>query len=214
MNNHPPSPPHGLLARLVGSAAGAAARRPKRTIALWLMLIVACTVAGSLAGTKTLSDTASTEIVTQDLQHSQIVTLPVTLVILVLAFGALVAASVPLLLGLTSVAAALGALGLVSQIAPNGAATDSVVVVIGLAVAVDYSLFYIRRERARRAGVSAGCRLGLSGSAELRVAALQKYGGDRERYRSVRSENCQPRPGRERIRVGIDRPHRAAGIAR
>jgi len=79
----------------------------------------------------------------------------VTLVILILAFGALVAASVPLLLGLTSVAAALGALGLVSQIAPSGTATDSVVVVIGLAVGVDYSLFYIRREREeRRAGRS------------------------------------------------------------
>ena len=70
--------------------------------------------------------------------------------ILVLAFGALVAASVPLLLGLTSVAAAMGALGLVSHIAPNGSTTAPVVVLIGLAVGIDYSLFYIRRERAER----------------------------------------------------------------
>ena len=77
-----------------------------------------------------------------------------------LAFGALVAASVPLLLGLTSVGAALGALGLVSQIAPNGSSTAPVVVLIGLAVGVDYSLFYIRRERVeRRSGATADAAL-------------------------------------------------------
>ncbi|HWE09721.1 MAG TPA: hypothetical protein VG325_10220, partial [Solirubrobacteraceae bacterium] len=53
-----------------------------------------------------------------------------------------VAACVPLVLGVTSVAAALGALGLVSQVAPNGSSTAPVVVLIGLAVGVDYSLFY------------------------------------------------------------------------
>jgi RND superfamily putative drug exporter len=57
------------------------------------------------------------------------------------------------LLGLTSVAGALGALGLISHIAPTGQSTAPVVVLIGLAVGVDYSLFYIRREREeRRAG--------------------------------------------------------------
>src|SRR6202007_3039673 len=60
-------------------------------------------------------------------------------------------ACVPLLLGATSVAAALGALSLVSHIAPNGSSTAPVVVLIGLAVGVDYSLFYIRRERSERA---------------------------------------------------------------
>ena len=90
----------------------------------------------------------------------ELISVPITLLILVLAFGALVAASVPLLLGLTSVAAALGALGLVSHIAPNGSSTAPVVVLIGLAVGVDYSLFYIRRERVeRRAGVGADAAL-------------------------------------------------------
>ena len=79
--------------------------------------------------------------------------MPVTLLILIAVFGALVAALVPLLLGLTSVAAALGALGFISQIAPVDDSTSSLVVLIGLAVGVDYSLFYIRREREeRRAG--------------------------------------------------------------
>jgi uncharacterized membrane protein YdfJ with MMPL/SSD domain len=86
-----------------------------------------------------------------DLAHAELISLPITLLILVLAFGALVAASVPLLLGVTSVVAALGAKGLVSHIVPVTNSTASVILLIGLAVGVDYSLFYIRRERAERA---------------------------------------------------------------
>ncbi len=96
---------------------------------------------------------AINQVVGQDLSHAELVSLPITLIILIVAFGALVAAVVPLMLGLTSVAGALGALGVISHIAPQGQPTASVVVLIGLAVGVDYSLFYIRREREeRRAG--------------------------------------------------------------
>ena len=99
------------------------------------------------------TDQAIGEVVSRDLRTAELISLPVTLLILFLAFGALVAASVPLLLGLTSVIAAMGGLGLVSQIAPIDEATSSLVVLLGLAVGVDYSLFYIRREREeRRAG--------------------------------------------------------------
>jgi uncharacterized membrane protein YdfJ with MMPL/SSD domain len=97
------------------------------------------------------------QVVSHDLHRAELTSLPITLVILIVAFGAVMAAVVPLLLGLTSVAGALGALGLVSQLAPTGDATASVVLLIGLAVGVDYSLFYIRREReARRDGHGAG----------------------------------------------------------
>ena len=98
-------------------------------------------------------DATVTEMVEEDLARAEAISLPITLIILVLAFGALVAACVPLVLGITAVAAAMGALGVVSQIAPTGDTTASVVVLVGLAVGVDYSLFYIRREREeRRAG--------------------------------------------------------------
>ena len=104
--------------------------------------------AGEASGGRAIND-----VVNHDLRHAELVSLPITLLILIVAFGALVAAVVPLLLGLTSVAGALGALGVISQIAPEGQPTASVVVLIGLAVGVDYSLFYIRREREeRRAG--------------------------------------------------------------
>ena len=96
------------------------------------------------------SDRAMNNLVSSGLQKAELVALPITLVILVLAFGALVAAVVPLVLGLTSVAAAMGALGIVSHVAAEGTTTAPVVVLIGLAVGIDYSLFYIRRERAER----------------------------------------------------------------
>jgi RND superfamily putative drug exporter len=116
-------------------------------------------VAGLAARTHTVSfleegdgsgERAINQIVDQGLRRAELISVPLTLLILVLAFGAVVAASVPLLLGVSSVTAALGALGLVSRIAPNGSSTAPVVVLIGLAVGVDYSLFYIRRERAER----------------------------------------------------------------
>ena len=71
--------------------------------------------------------------------------------ILVLAFGALVAAGIPLLLGLTAVLAALGLTALISHVLHVDESINSVILLIGLAVGVDYSLFYLRREREERA---------------------------------------------------------------
>ena len=85
-----------------------------------------------------------------DLHKAETISIPVTLVILLFAFGALVAAGLPLLLGLTAVAATMGLVGLVSHISPATQNLSSVVVLVGLAVGVDYSLFYIRREREER----------------------------------------------------------------
>jgi uncharacterized membrane protein YdfJ with MMPL/SSD domain len=90
------------------------------------------------------------EIIEEDLQSAELISLPIILVVLVIAFGAIVAALVPLLLGVTAVAAAMGAAGVLSQIAPDSGSTASLIVLIGLAVGVDYSLFYIRREREER----------------------------------------------------------------
>jgi uncharacterized membrane protein YdfJ with MMPL/SSD domain len=85
-----------------------------------------------------------------DLHKAETISIPVTLVILLFAFGALVAAGLPLLLGLTAVAATMGLVGLVSHLSPATENLSSVVVLVGLAVGVDYSLFYIRREREER----------------------------------------------------------------
>jgi uncharacterized membrane protein YdfJ with MMPL/SSD domain len=86
-----------------------------------------------------------------DFQQAEVTSLPITLVILVLAFGALVAAGIPLLLGATAVAAAIGLLAPLSQLWPIDEAASSVIFLIGLAVGVDYTMFYLRREREERA---------------------------------------------------------------
>ncbi|HEX2128549.1 MAG TPA: MMPL family transporter, partial [Solirubrobacterales bacterium] len=101
---------------------------------------------GDASASKELSESFE-----EDFQRAEVTSLPITLIILLLAFGAFVAALVPLALAATAVAAAIGLLGPISQIWPVDEAASSVVLLIGLAVGVDYSMFYLRREREERA---------------------------------------------------------------
>jgi uncharacterized membrane protein YdfJ with MMPL/SSD domain len=77
--------------------------------------------------------------------------IPLTLIILVLVFGALIAAGIPLLLALTAVFATIGLLALPSHLIAMDPNVSAVVLLVGLAVGVDYSLFYLKREREERA---------------------------------------------------------------
>src|ERR671921_259668 len=86
-----------------------------------------------------------------DFKKAETLSLPITLVILIVAFGALVAAGIPLLLGLSAVMATLGLVALPSQIVPMDEFISSIILLIGLAVGVDYTLFYLRREREEKA---------------------------------------------------------------
>ena len=90
------------------------------------------------------------ESIENDFRQAEVTSLPVTLIILLLAFGAVVAALVPLLLAASAVSAAIGLLGPLSQIWPVDESVTSVVLLVGLAVGVDYSMFYLRREREER----------------------------------------------------------------
>ena len=78
--------------------------------------------------------------------------MPLTIVILVVAFGALVAAGLPVLLAFSAVLAATGLNALVSHLVPTDQQTlSAIILMIGMAVGIDYSLFYLRREREERA---------------------------------------------------------------
>ena len=79
------------------------------------------------------------------------IALPLTLVILLLVFGSAVAALVPLLLAITAVIATTSLIALPSQFIPVDESIAEVILLIGLAVGIDYSLFYLRREREERA---------------------------------------------------------------
>lgn len=91
------------------------------------------------------------ETVGEDFQRAELFSVPVTLIILLVAFGALIAAGVPILLALSAVSSAIGLSALASHLVPAQEATNSVILLIGMAVGVDYSLFYLKREREERA---------------------------------------------------------------
>src|SRR5258707_10041213 len=84
-------------------------------------------------------------------RKAEATSVPITLILLLLVFGALIAAGIPLLLAATSVMTALSLLTAVSRWLPVGSSTSEVVLIIGMAVGIDYSLFYLRREREERA---------------------------------------------------------------
>jgi uncharacterized membrane protein YdfJ with MMPL/SSD domain len=106
------------------------------------------------AGDISASD-ARDRVVSNDLRRAEILSVPVTLIVLLFAFGAVVAALVPLVLALTAVAAAFGLLGPISQVFPLDDSVKTVVLLIGMAVGVDYALFYVVRSREeRRRGLS------------------------------------------------------------
>jgi uncharacterized membrane protein YdfJ with MMPL/SSD domain len=90
--------------------------------------------------------------------------IPITIIVLLLVFGALVAVGVPLLLALSGVMATIGLVALPSHLVPIDQNTPAVILLIGLAVGVDYSLFYLKREREERAA-------GKSSRAALEAAA-------------------------------------------
>ena len=87
----------------------------------------------------------------QDLAKAGMLSIPLTLIILIVAFGALVAAGIPLMLGVTAVLATFGLVALWSQVLPMNEAVGAMILLIGLAVGVDYSMFYLKREREERA---------------------------------------------------------------
>ncbi|MEV7244870.1 MMPL family transporter [Streptomyces sp. NPDC093248] len=99
-----------------------------------------------------------------DFRKAEYSAVPVALGILLIAFGALVAALLPVALAVTAIMATMGLMGIVSHVQPMSDTANSVMLLVGMAVGVDYCLFYLRREREERdAGRDAG--------AALRIAA-------------------------------------------
>ena len=91
---------------------------------------------------------AMNEVAAQDAkdgQRSEFISYGLMLIILLVAFGAVVAAGLPLVLGATAVAATVGLLGPVSRVYALPLDVSQLVVIIGLAVGVDYAMFYARR---------------------------------------------------------------------
>jgi RND superfamily putative drug exporter len=92
------------------------------------------------------------KVFSKDFGNAERLTLPITLLILLTAFGSLVAAGLPVLLAISAVLASLGLFAVVTHTyVVDWSSSSSVILLIGMAVGVDYSLFYLRREREERA---------------------------------------------------------------
>ncbi|MFI5678653.1 MMPL family transporter [Streptomyces cellulosae] len=103
-----------------------------------------------------------------DLSRTEVIALPVTLITLLLVFSSVAMALVPLLLALSSIVAAVGLSMVASHIFPDAGVGTNVILLIGLAVGVDYTLFYLKREREERA--RAGGKLSPQAVVELAAA--------------------------------------------
>jgi putative drug exporter of the RND superfamily len=91
-----------------------------------------------------------TDQVSNDLAKAEFISLPVTLLIMLVAFGAIIAAGVPVLLAMSAVGAGFGLSALASHVVPAVDSLGSMIVLMGMAIGVDYSLFYLKREREER----------------------------------------------------------------
>ena len=131
------------------AAAGVQAAHPGVTVAEF----------GAASANKWFNDT-----IAQDFKQTEWTVVPLAIGILLVVFGALLAALLPVLLALTAFLAADGLLALVSHTLHVDTSASSVMLLMGMAVGVDYCLFYLRREREERAA-------GASREAALRTAA-------------------------------------------
>ena len=109
-------------------------------------------------------DRAIGNITSKDFKKAEVTSIPVSLVLLLVVFGALIAAGIPLLLAGTAVISAISLLAIPGHWLPIDSTTSSIVLLVGMAVGIDYSLFYLRRTREERAA-------GRSTAEALRIAA-------------------------------------------
>jgi uncharacterized membrane protein YdfJ with MMPL/SSD domain len=114
---------------------------------------------GDATANKWFNDT-----IVKDAKRAEWTVVPLAFGILLVVFGALVAALLPVLLALTAFLAANGLLALISHALHVDTSASSVMLLMGMAVGVDYCLFYLRREREERAS-------GKDRAAALRTAA-------------------------------------------
>ncbi len=103
-----------------------------------------------IAGTASINHEFQ-EVAEKDLQTGEAIGIPIALVVLVIVFGALTAAVVPIVLGILSIIIAIGMVAVFGQIFPFSFFVTNVITMMGLAVGIDYSLFIVSRFREERA---------------------------------------------------------------
>src|SRR4029453_17521169 len=102
-----------------------------------------------VAGTGSLN-VDFTKIAEEDLRKGESIGIAVALIVLIIVFGAIVAAIVPIVMAIFAIAVALGLVALIGQLFSFNLFVENMVTMIGLAVGIDYSLFIVSRYREER----------------------------------------------------------------
>ncbi|HET9015284.1 MAG TPA: MMPL family transporter, partial [Thermomicrobiaceae bacterium] len=93
------------------------------------------------------ANAAFSRAVESDLRTQETLSLPITLILLVVVFGSLVAAGLPLAVGILSIPAALGGIAVMAHLTNTSIYVLNIATILGLAVSIDYSLFIVTRFR-------------------------------------------------------------------
>jgi len=119
------------------------------------------------------TDAVGNALMNSDFRRAEMTSVPITLILLLVVFGALIAAGIPVVLAGTVVIATISLLAALGRWLPIGSGTSEIVLILGMAVGVDYSLFYLRREREERAaGKSFGEALRISAATSGRAIVI------------------------------------------
>ena len=112
------------------------------------------------------------EVAEEGLLKGEIIGVPIAVIILILVFGALVAAFVPIVLAVASIAVAFGAASLLGQFIGLIFFIQNIILMIGFTVGIDYSLFIVARYREeRRSGLDKMSAIGKAGSTATRAVS-------------------------------------------
>ncbi|MCM0620619.1 MMPL family transporter [Nocardioides bruguierae] len=109
-------------------------------------------VEGHLAGTFATYDDVN-ELTAEDLERAELISLPVVLLLALVIFGSVVAALMPVMVGITAVLGSLAVLRLISEVADVSVFAVNIVSLLGIGLAIDYALFVVSRFREELAGV-------------------------------------------------------------
>jgi RND superfamily putative drug exporter len=146
----------GLILADVEGSAQQALQRSKRLVAELTgpaqadpqIITVA---AGGIEGT----DVAISDQLSTDLRHAELIAVPLTLMLLVFALGSIVAALIPLAMGVLSIIATLAILSLLGSSTAVSIYALNLTTLLGLGLSIDYSLLMVSRYREElRAGLA------------------------------------------------------------
>ena len=160
-----------------------------------------------------------TSLAEKDLARGEILGVPAALIVLLIVFGAVLAACMPLLLSIISIVLALALTALIGQVYPMTAFALNILTMMGLAVGIDYTLFVLSRYREERArGLAKNRRHRRDGRDRQSRHLLQRHdrgpGHGRHGHRPARHHDQH---GRRRDARGLhhagDGAHRAPGAA-